>query len=279
MINDTRPADPGTSFSEAVLFKPGSAGLALTVRDCLVRGTAGIGIDAVGGATTVERTVVQDTTAAAEPGVGAGIVVRASSGERALLTVRDSLVTGSRTAGIAVTNADGHLERTVVQDTRLGAIKGESLGAGVYAGYYEAQSKTTLTLRDSLLRRNSYSGLLLWSSAATVERVVVQETLDQDGAYGDGISAATAPGHGEVELTLARGFVGTSRRVGLLLSGGRGSVRGSVFQSNLIAVDVEEGADLTPGEDNVYHRNTEDGVRYGFGDVKPAPPIKIPPPP
>jgi hypothetical protein len=231
------------------------------------------GVLIVGAPTIIERTVVREiqVTGTEANQLGNGIMAVpfvAQEGGRetpAELAVRDTVVDRAQYIGIGVVNTPAVVERSVVRDTRPRTDQwGQEAGLGIYAGPapapYTWTSRASLVLKDSALVDNRRAALLLWSSTAKVQRCSIQDTLAL-GIYGDGISAATTEENsaGPVELSLQDSLVQSSARAGLLLSGGGGSVRRSVFAGGVFPIALEDGA-APELEDNLFEDNTENSV-------------------
>ena len=206
----------------------------LTLLDSLVAATRAAGISLFGARANVKRSVVRDTRERAPDkrfgyGIYAGISPSLSKGS--VLTLRDSLVAGNRTTGIALWSSKATVERSVVRDTRKRASD-KWFGHGIYAGISSSQSKgSDLILRDSLVAGNRSMGIALISSKATVERSVVRDTREQasDNKGGEGIHADIGSGRSQgSELTLCDSLVAGNRSMGIALWSSKATVQRSV---------------------------------------------------
>ena len=190
----------------------------------------GVTINSVGGglyldgvSATVERAAVQGCE-------DNGIWLTAGS----MLTLRDSLVAGSRSAGISLFSSKATLERTVVRDTREQASD-NAFGMGIQASVAFGQSqRSDLTLRDSLVAGNRAVGILVFSSKVTLERTMVRDTRESalNNAFGIGIQARVQSGQSQPSaLTLHDSLIAGNRAVGITLSSSKATLERTVVRN------------------------------------------------
>jgi len=154
------------------------------------------------------------------------------------------------------------------------------------SGGDECGAAGELLVRDSIVEDSEGSGIdVEGAAAASVQRSHVRRTramLVGDAlAYGDGIAAVgvwKGQEIGPASLRLEESLVESSARSGVIYYGGGGEVRRSVLRGNVLAIDLEEAATPTIGDDNVYEGNLENRVTYG-NKLAPSPAPKLPPPP
>ena len=206
----------------------------LTLSHSLVAGNRDGGIVLFGSKATVERGVIRDTGEWAKDkkfgeGISAGGDL-SGQGRGSELTLRDSLVAGNRTAGIALWSSKATVERSVVRDTR-GQASDQQFGFGIQAAVDAAQSTgSEVILQDSLVANNRSVGILLKSSKATLERTVLRDTHEDglDKQNGNGISAGVASGQSRgSELTLRDSLVAGNRTAGISLWSSKATVQRS----------------------------------------------------
>lgn len=226
VVRDTRHqlSDKLAGLGIVARLEPGKTKPAeVLVRDCLIANNLEAGVAAQSAKLVLERTVIKDTRPALSTyGEGAGINAQLQQGHRlpSELTVRDSLITGSRVVGILLYSTRALVERTVVRDT-LGNANTKVGGMGIQASIMIGQSiPTELTLRHSLLSGNRNVGLFLWSSKGTVERSMIRDT-EVDASlkmYGNGVSASTQPGQSlPATLTIRESVVQGNQNAGISL--------------------------------------------------------------
>jgi len=209
---------------------------AFTLRDSLVNENRGLGFSAYSSIAALERVVVRGTRErASDNKSGKGIQASISSGQNraSQLVVRDSLVTGNRTAGVGVYSSTATLERTVVRDTNEQAADNQ-FGQGIIAAIATGQTRPAeVTVRDCLISRNRSAGVTLYSSRATLERTVVRSTrgLAIDNNYGNGVVAMPSSINGvPAELVIRESLVKDNRGMGVALYSSKAEVDRAVVQ-------------------------------------------------
>ena len=170
------------SFSYPALFLIG--GVDIVIRGVTITGPF-VGLNMEGGKATLDRVIIMRSAMR-------GIQVL----DNGVLTIRDSLITENRNSGIFIWGAKATLERVEVRDTAEQASNNQ-YGTGIQVSPDPSSSASSeLTVRDSLIVRNRFAGLLLESSKATLERTVVRGTREQvsDNNWGFGIETWVQPG-------------------------------------------------------------------------------------
>ena len=156
----------------------------------------------------------------------------------------------------------------MVRDTRELASNGGS-GFGIAAQPEPDQNRPSeLMLHDSLVAGNRTVGVYLIGSKGGLKRTVVRDTKKEDGAkFGDGVVAGK-----KSTLAVEDTVVERSARAGFIFYGSGGSVSRSLIRGNVFAIDLEQGATPTIGEDNQLVGNQINKVTSGRGlKVAPAP--------
>jgi hypothetical protein len=231
----------------------------LTVRDSLVARCHRQGIDGTDSTVLIERCVVKDTEGQLADGVwGHGIAVLGVAGT-ASLTVRDSLVSGSRYVGIGVFGAvTATIERTLVRDGRPQASD-QAGGDGITAnGRPYWAGAPTVTIRDCVVADNREAGIVVLDGHMALQRTVVRDTRDvPTGDMGFGVSAQRLAVESDPRLDMSDSLVARNHRMALLVGNGA-------------TVSVERSAlqDTLPGLAKV--RIVESGVVAGPLDVGAA---------
>jgi hypothetical protein len=245
----------------------------LTTRDVLVCGNRSVGIDVEGSVATVERTVVTGTLSSAADGrFGHGVQVVTVDSQPAVLTARDTVVSGNRYAGIVGSGAEGRLERVAVRDTAP-QIAGSQGGAGVVW-----DDATKLTLLDSVVARNQGMGVRGLSTRLEIQRTVVRDTRPEPIGWGDGIVVSAEGKQGDASANVRDVLIEGSARAGLLLTGASGRVERTVIRKGVLPVALEQGASPELLPSNVFEDNIDDRISFGTG-LGPLPPLALPPPP
>ena len=225
-----------------------TSGGALTLRHSLVADNRTMGLLVTSSRATLERSVVRGTLEhATSKQWGNGIQAALAYGKTtpSQLTLRDSLVSGNRNAGVFLFSSRATMERTVVRDTRPRATDGTS-GQGIQAALQDAKAgPSQLTLRDCVVSGNRNIGVFLFSSKATLERTVVRDTMGQasDNTFGIGIHGKIQPGHSTAsELTIKDSLVLANRNAGLVLASSKATLERTVVRDT-----KEQASDKTNG--------------------------------
>ena len=208
----------------------------LTLLDCVIDGNRATGIALLSSKATVQRSILRDTLEQkSDNKLGMGLWVACAAGPTpgSELNLLDSIVTGNRTAGIDLYSSKATVERSVVRDTLEDASDNGS-GLGIQASVQAGLSRgSELILRDSLLARNRYSGIGLYSSKATLQRSVVRDTEAQasDKKSGVGIVASILVGQSNgSEVTLRDSTVSGNRAGGIRLYSSKATLVDSVVR-------------------------------------------------
>ena len=277
VVRDTREQASDNRFGtgiQALVQSGQSQGAELVIRHSLVAGNRAVGIAVWSSQATVDCTVVRNTREQASDmkggtGIQASFQLGRSQGSE--LVLRDSLVAGNRTEGIAVFSSRATVERSVVRDTREQASDNR-FGAGIQASAQSGLSQgSELVLRDSLVAGNRNTGIGVNSSRATVERSVVRDTrMNGKGLYGDGVGVGD-----NSTLEVRDTTVEQNARAGLLFVSSGGSVQGCLVRQNIFAIDLEKGSNPTIGAKNQMVDNQINEVSSGQG-LEPAPIASLP---
>ena len=220
----------------------------LTMRDSLVAGNHGVGINLSSSKALLERVVVRNTLSrVADSGAGDGIVAQDNTNRNlpSELTMRESMVVENRETGIILVGSKARLERTVVRDTFERASDGE-FGTGIQAIVLPGQKNPSeLTLVMSAIRRNRGAGVLLFSSKATRDRTVVSDTraLASDGRGGAGIVAEFQSGQSRTsDVRVVDSLVERNRKAGIILYSSTAKLVQTVVRDTIPRIlDNEDG--------------------------------------
>jgi len=196
----------------------------LILRDSLVAGNRGKGIQLLSSNATIDRCVIRDTRERVTNKLyGEGISATTYPGMsfRSVLKLRDSLVAENRVTGIDLRSSDATIERSVIRETRPQA-KDQSYGMGIVALVATGQTQgSDLGVLDSLLTGNRRYGIALYSSKAKIERSTIRETLAEalNGKQGLGIQVLKQSDLlGPSTLILQDSLVEKNRSVGVAVA-------------------------------------------------------------
>jgi len=168
-IRDTI-AGKGGRFGEGIEVNELST---LIMTDSLLERHGTVGVNILGSTATIERTIVRDI--AAQPsdskyGMGIAVTPDAPLKNASTLTLRDSIVAKTRTAGIGAFGAKVVVERSMVVDTAAEASN-DKFGDGIFSGAAPAFDGSlfqgTLSIDGSLLVRSARAGINVQGSSVT----------------------------------------------------------------------------------------------------------------
>lgn len=215
-----RKTQPGASTKDGgvgvvVYTTPKQQGT-LTLTESLLTGNRTAGLQLLDAVATVERSVIQDTESQGDV-LGVGILVERKTSS-SVLTLRESLLSNNRTAGLLVRGSLATVERSVIEKTRAQASP-LVFGYGVQAGTWPLTSglPSTVTLRDSVVTGNRTAGALAQDSTLVAQRSIFSDSLPRstDKVAGFGVAAVGQSGTATLELTDC--LVADNRTVGVVL--------------------------------------------------------------
>ena len=240
----------------------------VVLRDTLVAGNHNVGVGSTAGQLTLERSVIRDTKQLVDDsGVGwngVGLV-----GPSSTLLVRDSLIATNHVSGVSVSGGVVHIERSVVRGTRP-CQEDNRHGNGLLA-----RGQASVEVADSLIADNHAAGVMVTGKArATLERVVIRDTLPQWPTVGEGIHAAEG-----ASLVLRRSVVARNQGAGVWIKGADATIEGSLIQDTRASADgtggqginVEQVAQRAPPKlglrESIVRRNRSAGVWVYGGEA------------
>ena len=225
------------------------------ISNSLVEHNHHAGLLVVGADATVEGTVVRATMPqASDQRFGNGIVVQLACDQglcdptrRSTATIRGSLVEQNHHVGLLVAGSDVTVEGTVVRAT-LPQASDQTSGQGITVqpscvqGVCDPATRSTATIRGSLVEQNQEVGLFVGGSDITVEGTVVRTTSPRasDMMVGRGINieiACSPQGLCDPAMrstaTIRGVLVEQNHDVGLLVSGSDATVEAAVVRATL----------------------------------------------
>jgi hypothetical protein len=210
----------------------GGVGSELTLTSSLVSNNRSIGVHIEDSTATIERTVVRDTLSKDLDGsYGDGVqIVRGSLGP-SKLTLKESLISNNRNAGVSVYGSSATLDRSIVQDTQPRSGDKQSV-AGVEARSWQKLA-SNLTLSDSVVSSNQNAGVQICGSIAKLERSVIRDTKSStSGELGHGVVARIL-GNLQSKLTMEECAVSTNRSVGVAVLSSTATLDRTVIRDTL----------------------------------------------
>jgi Protein of unknown function (DUF1565) len=252
----------------------------VTVRDVLVEANHEIGVFVAGSQLDLAAVVVRDTLPrVSDQTSGRGIVIQASpmNAMPSIATVTGSLIERNHEAGVVIEGSEAGLEGLVVRDTAA-QPSDQASGRGLVIQANNATSApANVTVTGALIERNHEIGVLVMGSQATLEGLVVRDTLprpsDQD--IGRGINIQPDFLNGDpANVTVSSSLIEKNHDVGILVMGSQATLEGLVVRDTLprqndqifgrgiqIQIDPATGAPSTGSVvGSLVERNLELGV-------------------
>jgi len=274
VVRDTLP-DADGHFGRGVSVEPGANPSDLVMRRLLLDANRDIGLLVSGSTAMIEELAVLDTQPDAAGYFGRGMTVTSDlEGIPSDVTLLRSRIAGNREIGLIISGSTAEVEDVVVRDTQPQADG--TWGQGAYVDAKMAASD--VALRRCLIANNYEAGLVVADSTATVEDVVVRDTMvsEAGGLFGDGLVVASEspsrPAHVLVEASL----LARSARAGIACFDAGGTVSQSALRANLIGFALDGTCELDIAEDVSLEDNQTDRSA-GQSLEPPDPPQAIDP--
>jgi hypothetical protein len=257
----------GVTVSEMWIHDTGAYGFdaetalgrtSLAVTDVLIERARDAGSFLVGSNVSFDRTVIRAT----RPGplaTGGGVVLRASpeAADRGSASLDRCVLSDNAESAAYVAGGDLSIEASVIRRTRPNAQAAG--GRAVNAQLGPASSRSTVTVRTSVLEDNLSLGIAIIGSDATVEGTVVRRTeLEQSsGGFGMGIAVEIDRDTGTpASLDLRSSLIDASKEAGVLVVAapatiastilrGTGGSFGGAFGDGVAVVSLYGPASLT----------------------------------
>ena len=231
---------------EGIFARQGS----VVVRDSLVSGNRDTGVILMGSEGTLESTAIRDTQPrASDNSRGQGISAGPYKTYGSSLEVIGCVLQGNRTAGIEVWGAPAKVSKTLIRNT-VSRAKDDFQGTAILATMdLGLKKETELTLSDSVIANNTYSGIVIQSSKVTVQRSVVRDTRSNTTMQtGRGISATLIPGKTfPSTLAVADSVVINNRDTGILFGSSGGKVERTIVANTKPTLKAITSGNEHPG--------------------------------
>jgi len=170
----------------------GLGAASIDIAGSLVETVAELGINLSGARATIESTAVRGTrvpSGIAAVGLNIQLACTATSCDPtapSIATVRGALLERNEGDGIVVMGAEAVIESSVVRDTLPAPAtpdsgRGARLQPACKNGVCDSSARANVTLRTSLFEHNTFAGVLVAGSSATVDSVVVRQTWPRAG--------------------------------------------------------------------------------------------------
>ena len=146
------------------------------------------------------------------------------------LTLRGALVEGTTYTAVLAQGAALDVEASVIRDTKPML---DDLGLGLRVLYGMHTSRSTLTLRTSLIERVFEFGLQILASDAVVESTVIRETRPSVASafYGRGIEIQGHPTKADTSsVTIRQSVIERNRDAGIALEGSNAEIEDTVVR-------------------------------------------------
>lgn len=201
----------------------------LTVRGSVIEGSPGLGVFAYGSDLVIEDSVVRDTHAREDDTQGLGVLAKNDGAERALATVRGSLVETSHFCGICADDSDLVVERTVIRDIEpepTGLLLG--VGIRVYAFETTFATRPFARIEQTVVERTHDVGLQIGGAEAEVTALLVRDVAGRrsDGQRGRGITVGFTVGTSERrgQATIRGCRIERAHEAGIMVAGADGEI-------------------------------------------------------
>jgi hypothetical protein len=191
----------------------------ITLSRSLVEQTREFGFYAAGVEGLVDASVIRDALTDAQGLTGRGVDIKApTTGERANVTVRGSLIERNREVGIFVIRSDAVVEATVVRDT---TVNDQGLdGRGIVIQAHDSGARASGSVRACVVERNQTEGIFVSGSDALIEATVVRDSqLDPEERIGRGITFQDSAMAGPSIAKLRSSLVERNQEGGVVLHG------------------------------------------------------------
>jgi hypothetical protein len=259
VIRDTEPAPDGRGWGICAEENLATASRArLVLRSSVIERNTQGAVTVHAADAEIEATLIRNThpTPAGRFGRGLMVQTEAAASGPGVAVVRGSVIEHSFDAGILVHASEVTLEHTVVRDT-LASPADQIWGHGV-ACQHDGQRGhgASLIARQSLIERNTETGLMLAGSTATLAGVAIRDSLPTPAdTFGRGITVQFEPTVGlDTAITLEGSRVDGSHDAGVAADGAKVTVTGSLIShTEPNPADGQRGYGLVV-QDNVQSR-------------------------
>lgn len=204
------------------------------VSGSLVEQARGIGIYNAGAAAMVEASVVRDTRPQAiDQRFGRGIAVEDHPGTtgQSQLTLQGSLVERNRENGLYVSGSDATVDSSVISDMLL-QESNQMGGRGVHVNADVNGVATTALLQRSIIVRSRGAGVLVEGAVASLDRMVVRDTISEVGVTvdGTGVLALDAASGTRASVQLDASVVERNHGFGIFAMGSEAHITGVIVR-------------------------------------------------
>jgi hypothetical protein len=211
------------------------------IERCTELGAMLAGVDA-----TIEGSVVRSVEQApgGDGGWGISIQYDNSTLERAVATIRGSLVEDAIGVGLLVSGADATIEGTAIRS--IAAEPSGTNGLGLCVQYSEEfLLPAAATIRSARVEDCRETGIMVIGAQAQIEHTYIDQIAkDGAGQFGDGLAVATHPGW-PATVTMLDSFVGASSRAGIAAFGANVQLGRTTVECNPIDLDGEKNGGAT----------------------------------
>src|SRR6185503_19478570 len=242
------------------------------LRSSLIEAAGLWGIVIMGAGATIEGTIVRDTKTDAAGTHGWGMAIQQHLGARANLTLHTSIVERNHDMGIAIRASDVAIEGVVVKGTETDG-NGQN-GVGVAAiDLLEMKDRANVALRSSVVEQSHGVGVQIEGSDATIEGVVVRDTLVNGQDSGFGIQSVRSRQTGEPsKVAVVASLIERSHGTGVGAFGSAATLEGVLVRDTELDGAGTNGLGIAAGFDTVSKRRGNISVRasvversYGAG--------------
>jgi len=245
VVRDTRPSAAGLGGRGVAIWpdeRGGSfGGASAMISRSLVELSSEMGVHVSGSTASLEGVLVRDTQPSSEEIRGHGINVEADfvTGLTADVTVLNTSVERSHSGGLVVLGSNADIDNTAIHETlpRPDSVFGRGI---VIQRSLEVGSRSTATLRRSLVENSRECGLCVGGADVVVEQTTIRDTAssDLDGQFGDGIDLFEP----QSSAIVTKSSIERSARAGLAVFGAHVELGQSQLSCNAIHLNGEANA-------------------------------------
>lgn len=238
----------------------------LTITDSVVERARSTGISLSGAVARIERSTIRATQPVTKSGIGGFGITALDNSD---LTLLDSVVRDSRTAGISVTLGTITVERCIVRDTRE-QLSDNAGGLGILAIVDDRKRVAPIvTVTSTLILRSRSAGILFHGAEGSITSSAIRDTEPQllGGLFGDGIYISAAGAEPiPANVVVSDTSVERSARAGILVQGASAKVSGALLLCNAFDLEAGRWFETSAAGDKLETEFTlEDGGNNGCG--------------
>jgi len=261
-IRDTQEVGGTGGIGVEGLIGDGAASV-LTIRGSLIEGGAMFGVSLRSSPLVLEDSVVRDIQPKSTDdtnGRGVNVQFEGDDQARAAATISRSVITDNHSCGIFAASSDVALDHSVVAATHYGAT-GQGTGLVIQRSVAaQVQGESQLELTASVVETSEGAGLFVSKSHASLERVVVRDTLPAAiGDYGRGIYLRIDESSPDpvATMTLLGSVVDHNTDVGVFVAGAELTMDGTIVSNTQPDNELPTGRGISVQRQDIRARQRD----------------------